>query len=552
MNWVQGQQLQNGRYVIEKVLGRGGFGITYKARHTFLNYDVVIKTPNEDVKSDPNYAKYVDRFIKEGRMLAQLSNEPHPHIVRISDLFREGDTHCLVMDFIPGESLWHLVGHRGALSETEAVEYIRQIGSALSVVHQQNLVHLDVTPPNIMVRNNGKAVLIDFGIAADMSPPSTLSRTFGNQTFAPYELLYKGRRHTTVDIYCLAASLYYAVTGQCPTKSFDRKYEGIELKALKQLVPSISDGLNQAILQGMALEAQDRPQSVQEWLQLLTQKAHRRQQQQLSANSAVSESKEQTRNCVLPQQTLFDVFLEEFPADKKIAILKVVRMFTDLGLKEAKDIVESVPQIAGSTFVPEVAEDFKQQLEEVGAKVSINSWQLAHTWPGFSVILEKFPVDKKIPILKVVRTLTRLGLKEAKDLVESAPITVGETLIQEVAENFQQQLEEAGAKVYIHLLQPIQIKPEKFDVILEKFPVDKKIPILKVVRTLTRLGLKEAKDLVESAPITVGEALLQGVAEDFQQQLEEAGAKVYIRLLLSAQVKPRRFNVIKPIVKLEI
>jgi serine/threonine-protein kinase len=72
-----------------------------------------------------------------------------------------------------------------------------------------------------------------------------------------------------VDIYCLAASLYYAVTGQCPTKSFDRKYDGIELRAPKQLVPSISDALNQAILNGMALEAQDRPQSVQEWLQLL-------------------------------------------------------------------------------------------------------------------------------------------------------------------------------------------------------------------------------------------------------------------------------------------
>jgi serine/threonine-protein kinase len=268
MNWAKGQQLQNGKYVIEKELGRGGFGITYKARHTFLNYDVVIKTPNEDVKSDPDYAKYVKRFIKEGEMLAQLSNDPHPHIVRISDLFQEGDTHCLVMDFIPGESLWHFVGRTGALSETEAVEYIRQIGSALSVVHQKQLVHLDVTPPNIMVRNNGKAVLIDFGIAADMSPPSTLSRTFGNPAFAPYELR-KGKRYPTVDIYCLAASLYYAVTGQCPTKSFDRKYDGIELKAPKQLVPSISDALNQAILNGMALEAQDRPQSVQEWLQLL-------------------------------------------------------------------------------------------------------------------------------------------------------------------------------------------------------------------------------------------------------------------------------------------
>jgi large subunit ribosomal protein L7/L12 len=208
-------------------------------------------------------------------------------------------------------------------------------------------------------------------------------------------------------------------------------------------------------------------------------------------------------------------------------------MFTDLGLKEAKDLVESVPQIAGTTFVQEVAVDFKQQLEEVGAKVSIRSWQLSHTLPGFCVILKEVPADKKIAILKVVRTLTGLGLKEAKDIVESVPITVGEALLQEVAVDFKQQLEEVGAKVYIRLLQSALIKPRRFNVILEEVPVDKKIAILKVVRTLTRLGLKEAKDLVESAPITVGESLIQGIAEDFKQQLEEAGAKVYIRLLLS-------------------
>ncbi|HEY9742985.1 MAG TPA: serine/threonine-protein kinase [Coleofasciculaceae cyanobacterium] len=309
MNWVQGQHLQNGKYIIEKELGRGGFGITYKARHTFLNYDVVIKTPNEDVKSDPDYAKYVDRFIKEGRMLAQLSNDPHPHIVRISDLFREGDTHCLVMDFIPGESLWRLVGRRGALSETEAVEYIRQIGSGLSVVHQQNLVHLDVTPPNIMVRNNGTAVLIDFGIAADMSPPSTLSRTFGNQAFAPYELR-KGRRYPTVDIYCLAASLYYAVTAQCPAKSFERKYDGIELKVPKQLVPSISDGLNKAILMGMALEAQDRPQSMHQWLQLLPQEAQIQRQERAIEQPILAQKKAEYQK-QQPTSTLLSKSLDQ-------------------------------------------------------------------------------------------------------------------------------------------------------------------------------------------------------------------------------------------------
>jgi serine/threonine-protein kinase len=274
MAWNPGQTLQDGKYILESKLGQGRFAITYLAKDR-NGKDLVIKTLDEDKLNQLTPGErnsLTNKFVNEGR--------------RISDLFREGDTHCLVMDFIPGESLWNLVGRTGALPETEAVEYIRQIGLALSVVHQKKLVHLDVTPPNIMVRNNGKAVLIDFGIAADMSPPSTLSRTFGNKAFAPYELR-KGERYSTVDIYCLAASLYYAVTAQCPTKSFERKYDGIELKAPKQLVPTISDGLNQAILQGMALEAQDRPQSVQEWLQLLPQQ----QTDDLSSDKGVDYTK---------------------------------------------------------------------------------------------------------------------------------------------------------------------------------------------------------------------------------------------------------------------
>jgi serine/threonine-protein kinase len=132
------------------------------------------------------------------------------------------------------------------------------------------MVHLDVTPPNIMLKDNGKAVLIDFGIAGEMAPPSSFSRSFGNKAFAPYELYRRGSRHPTVDVYCLAASLYYAVTGQCPTKSFDRKYDGEELVPPQRWVSGISDGLNQAILQGMALEAKYRPQSIEAWLALLT------------------------------------------------------------------------------------------------------------------------------------------------------------------------------------------------------------------------------------------------------------------------------------------
>ncbi|NER98268.1 MAG: serine/threonine protein kinase [Symploca sp. SIO1B1] len=271
MVWPVGYQLQGGKYIIEEVLGQGGFGITYKALHGLFNYPVVIKTPNEYLKNRPEYHKYVKRFIKEANILARISENPHPHIVRVHDLFTESATHCLVMDFIPGENLFELVKRRGALPEKEIVGYVRQIGEALAQFHEIGLVHRDAHPGNIMLRGNGKAVLIDFGIAKELET-STQSSTgiAGNQGFAPYEQTVRGSREPTVDVYCLAATLYYTVTGQRPSTSLDRKLNKAVLTPPNIIVPSISRRLNQAILKGMALEAKDRPQSMEKWLKLLT------------------------------------------------------------------------------------------------------------------------------------------------------------------------------------------------------------------------------------------------------------------------------------------
>ncbi|WGV26288.1 serine/threonine protein kinase [Halotia branconii] len=273
MPWIARQQLQSGKYVIDTVLGQGGFGITYKALHVELNRPVVVKTPNEYLSHDPEYDKYIERFIEEGRILARLSQDPHPHIVGVIDLFKESATYCLVMDFVEGENLFEAVRRRGALPEAEILPCICQIGEALSVVHQAGLVHRDAHPGNIMLRRNGKAVLIDFGIAKELLPQTLSSKGIaGNEWFAPYEQMVResrGSRKPTVDVYCVAATLYYAVTGQRPTTSLARKLNNDFLKSPKHINPIISDELNQAILKGMALEAKDRPQSMQAWLAML-------------------------------------------------------------------------------------------------------------------------------------------------------------------------------------------------------------------------------------------------------------------------------------------
>jgi len=266
MLWMPGQILKTRPFRIESILGQGGFGITYKATHLQLNHQVVLKTPNAGLQNDPEYPKFVDRFIREGQILAKLSENAPPGIVRVSDLFEENGIHCLVMDLVVGPSLFEVVQQRGRLPDTEAVEIIRQSGEALTAVHQAGLVHRDAHPGNIMLRPNGQAVLIDFGIATELVPMVPTSKHFAHRDFAPWEQR-KGSGKPTVDIYALAASLYYAVTGEKPTPSFERQFENEPLKPAKDF--GVKDWVSQAIEKGMESDPQKRPQSMQEWLTYL-------------------------------------------------------------------------------------------------------------------------------------------------------------------------------------------------------------------------------------------------------------------------------------------
>jgi len=271
MVWTAGHRLQNGQYVIEAVLGRGYSGIVYKALHVPLDRLVAVKTP----KSNPDSEKFVQRLLEEGRLLARLSRHPHPHMVGICDRFQEGEIHCLVMNFVPGETLSQRVKRQGALPEAEAVSCIQQIGNALVALHRLGLTHCDAQPNNIILRADSSsshptAVLIDFGIAKELIPNlRSATAKAGNRDFAPYEQLYQGIWEPTVDVYSLAASLYWAVTGERPAIARDRKLNDLPLVPPQQIVAGICDRTHRAILAGMELEPENRPPSMQAWLALL-------------------------------------------------------------------------------------------------------------------------------------------------------------------------------------------------------------------------------------------------------------------------------------------
>jgi tRNA A-37 threonylcarbamoyl transferase component Bud32 len=269
MGWESGDRLQAGKYEILGVIAKGSFGLIYKAKLLSSNRDVAIKTPLEEFKNDPRYQELLKRLQNEAKSLKQLS---HPNIVKFWDDFEEKDTYCIVLDFIEGETLYSLVkSGEQPLPEAEAVDYIQQIGAALTYMHQnKGKVHRDTHPSNIMVRSDGTAILIDFGLTADVAIVTPTYMHHGHQNFAPLEQK-EGSAKPSVDIYTLAAALYFAVTGEIPISAIDRQKEIGEshFKSPQELVPHLSDRINAAILKGVEIKAKDRPKTMANWLELL-------------------------------------------------------------------------------------------------------------------------------------------------------------------------------------------------------------------------------------------------------------------------------------------
>ena len=265
---LTGTTLQGGKYTLTQEIGRGGFGITFTATHRYLNQVVVIKTLNQKLQKHPDFATFGSQFQDEARRLATCI---HPNIVRVSDFFVEDGLPYMVMEYIPGETLGEAYVLPGIpLSEEFAIHYIRQIGAALQVVHQNALLHRDIKPDNIILREGTQeVVLIDFGIAREFNSGAKQTHTgIVSEGYSPIEqYLSQAPRTPATDVYGLAATLYALLTAQIPIPALLRDRE--QMASPRELQPHLSAAVNQAVMRGMAVEARFRPQTVADWLHLL-------------------------------------------------------------------------------------------------------------------------------------------------------------------------------------------------------------------------------------------------------------------------------------------
>ena len=273
--------LLNDRYIVGRVLGQGGFGITYLAFDTQLQTKVAVKEymPNDiatrvegttvsvamETRAD-DFTYGAERFQEEARTLAKFIG--HPNIAGVSSYFDANDTSYFVMDYIEGISFKSYIANAGGkVSVDETLNVMIPVLRALTAVHAEGFIHRDVTPDNIYISKDGNVKLLDFGSArysiGDKSKSLDVILKVG---YAPKEqYIRRGRQGPYTDVYSCAACLYAALTGVLPPESLERLDQD-DLVPVSQTGIEIPEWLDRAILKGLAVQPEDRFQSAAEFL----------------------------------------------------------------------------------------------------------------------------------------------------------------------------------------------------------------------------------------------------------------------------------------------
>jgi len=281
----------HGRYRIGRVLGEGGFGITYVGWDTLLNLKVAVKefymtgyvsrmntySPSVQVSAGTYggaFQKNRDRFLDEARVLAKFAEEEG--IVGIRDFFEENNTAYIVMSFLSGITLKEYIKKQGRLTWEQTFAILRPVLTSLSVVHRQGIIHRDISPDNIMLTVSGKVKLLDFGAAREYAAGENRSLSIILKPgYAPEEQYRsKGQQGPWTDVYALCATMYCCLTGHAPEESMERTFRDT-LRPPHEVCDCPPD-VSRVLMKGLSVYGQDRYSTVDALLAALRNPAGER------------------------------------------------------------------------------------------------------------------------------------------------------------------------------------------------------------------------------------------------------------------------------------
>jgi non-specific serine/threonine protein kinase len=276
---------------IEEVLGVGGFGIVYKAQGIYFNELVAIKEyfPSSiseresddtvvpiDSDAEEVHALGLKKFVEEAKLLWNLSTPSrHPNIVSVRSLFEIHGTAYMVMDFEDGFSLSKMLKQGRRFNERSLWSILRPIAEGLERAHRVGVLHRDIKPPNILINEDNRPVLIDFGSARFEAAEATSTKvTFHTPPYAAVEQYVKTyAQGPWTDIYALGVVMYECVTGEKPPEVLERLHAGLGTPLASGKWPGYSKKFLAAVDAAMVVKPEDRPQSLSEWLATFGMKA---------------------------------------------------------------------------------------------------------------------------------------------------------------------------------------------------------------------------------------------------------------------------------------
>jgi serine/threonine protein kinase len=254
--------LANGRYRIERTLGQGGMAVVYLAHDEELHRRVAVKVLADHLAGDDNFRA---RFLRESKLASRLS---HPNVVQVYDAGETDGSPYIIMEYVPGET----VAQRGMLSHAEAVPLALQACAGLQHAHNAGLVHRDVKPANLLVREDDVLKIADFGVAraAELTRLTQHGTVLGTAAYLSPEQAAGEEVTVATDIYSLGAVVYELLTGRAPYEfeslaELAAQQAGGVITPLRDLEPSVPEPVEAAVMHALAREPRFRPTSAAEF-----------------------------------------------------------------------------------------------------------------------------------------------------------------------------------------------------------------------------------------------------------------------------------------------
>lgn len=261
---IKGQKI-DGRYQIIRTIGEGGMANVYLAYDTILEREVAVKVLRGDLSNDE---KFVKRFQREAKAASSLN---HPNIVEMYDVGEDDGNYFIVMEYVNGKTLKSLIKKRGSLSLSETIDIMLQLTSGIACAHDSYIIHRDLKPQNVMILEDGRVKITDFGIAVALNS-AELTQTnsvMGSVHYLPPEQANGSGATVKSDIYSLGILMYELLTGKLPFKG-ENAVE-IAIKQMKEKIPSvvalnpnIPQSVENVILKACAKNPENRYDSVKE------------------------------------------------------------------------------------------------------------------------------------------------------------------------------------------------------------------------------------------------------------------------------------------------